>query len=74
MLHLKVKHKLLVIWLGSIFLALAVSMALFQYQVGHLHEREAHVAIPESFTILKSELDTLVARTTRTLRSRAKRR
>lgn len=62
MLHLKVKHKLLTIWLGSIVVALTLMMGLFQYQIGILHEQNAQSSIAEAFASLQSELKTLTRR------------
>lgn len=62
MIRLKVKHKLLVIWLGSIILALSVMMGLFRYQLGVLHEENAHTTITEAFGFLTLEIDTTIDR------------
>lgn len=56
MFRLKVKHKLLAIWLGSIILALMLMMGLFEYQISSLHRQSAHAALSESISVLRTEL------------------
>lgn len=57
MLKFKVKHKLLVIWLGSIILTLSVLAGLFQYQVAGLHQEEARAAIARAINTLHQDLE-----------------
>lgn len=57
MFHLKVKHKLLAIWLGSIILALALMAGLFQYQIAGLHQQDARAAISSAIETLHMELE-----------------
>jgi len=57
MLKLKVKYKLLLIWLGSIVLTLTVMAALFEYQIGALHQQDARTAISNAINILHHDLE-----------------
>jgi len=57
MLKLKVKYKLLLIWLGSIALTLTVMAALFEYQIGALHQQDARTAISNAISILHHDLE-----------------
>jgi len=57
MLKLKVKHKLLLIWLGSIFLTLAMMAALFEYQIAGLHQKDAKAAIASAINTLHQKLE-----------------
>ncbi|HEY9079619.1 HAMP domain-containing sensor histidine kinase [Magnetovibrio sp.] len=57
MLKLKVKHKLLLIWLGSIVLTLSVMAMLFEYQIGALHQEEARSAVSNAINILHQDLE-----------------
>ena len=57
MLKLKVKYKLLLIWLGSIVLTLTVMAALFEYQIGALYQQDARTAISNAINILHHELE-----------------
>ena len=57
MLKLKVKHKLLLIWLGSIILTLSVMVALFEYQIGALHQQDARTAVADAVNILHHDLE-----------------
>jgi len=52
MLKLKVKHKLLAIWLGSIFFALVLMAGLFQYQIAGLHQQDARASIAGALDVL----------------------
>jgi len=56
MLNLKVKHKLLTIWFGSIIFALVMMAGLFQYQIAMLHQQEAQTAIAGAVEVLHKEL------------------
>ena len=57
MLKLKVKYKLLLIWLGSIALTLTVMATLFEYQIGALHQQDARTAISNAISILHHDLE-----------------
>jgi len=57
MLKLKVKYKLLLIWLGSIVLTLTVMAAPFVYQIGALHQQDARTAISPAINILHHDLE-----------------
>ncbi len=57
MLKLKIKHKLLLIWLGSIILMLSIMASLFEYQIGELHKQEARGAIANAVTTLHHDLE-----------------
>lgn len=62
MLNLKVKHKLLTIWFGSIIFVLVVMAGLFQYQIAILHQQEARTAIAGAVDVLHKELEVLAIR------------
>ncbi|HEY9163616.1 MAG TPA: ATP-binding protein [Magnetovibrio sp.] len=62
MLNLKVKHKLLAIWLGSVIFALVLVAGLFRYQIAGLHEQEANSSITSALESLHKELEMIVAR------------
>jgi|GEM_PF-1865877 len=57
MLKFKVKHKLLLIWLGSIVLTLSVMAALFEYQIGALHQQDARTAVANAVNVLHHDLE-----------------
>ncbi|MBL4615695.1 MAG: hypothetical protein JKY27_12585, partial [Magnetovibrio sp.] len=57
MLKLKVKHKLLAIWLGSIILTLAVMAGLFEYQIAGLHQTNSRSTIADAITTLHQDLE-----------------
>lgn len=74
MLKLKVKHKLLLIWLGSVFLTLAMMAALFNYQIAGLHQKDAQAAIANAINTLHQKLELNAKRleqSTQTLSNRA---
>ena len=62
MLKLKVKHKLLAIWLGSIFFALVLMAGLFQYQIAGLHQQDARASIAGALDVLHKELEGITIR------------
>lgn len=62
MIKLKVKHKLLAIWLGSIIFALVLMAGLFRYQIAGLHEQEARASIAGALDVLHKELEVVVIR------------
>lgn len=62
MWNLKVKHKLLAIWLGSILFALVLMAGLFRYQIAGLHEQEARASIADALDVLHNELKAVVIR------------
>lgn len=62
MLNLKVKHKLLTIWFGSIIFALVMMAGLFQYEIEILHQQEARAAIAGAVEVLHKELEVTAIR------------
>lgn len=73
MLKLKVKHKLLMIWLGSIILTLSVMAGLFEYQIAGLHQKDSRAAIADAIVTLHRDMELAanrVQQTTHTLAAR----
>lgn len=62
MLKLKVKQKLLAIWLGSIVFALVLMAGLFQYQMAELHQQDARASIAAAIEVLHKELESVTIR------------
>lgn len=61
MFALRLKHKLLIFWLGTVLVSLALVGGLFAYMVTNLHEETSKKKILEAFGILRTQLDTRTA-------------
>ncbi len=59
MLSIKLKYKLLLLWLGSIFLCLLLVGGLFSYLSTRFHTLNARDYMIESFMLLRSELSNM---------------
>lgn len=70
---LKLKHKLLLFWLGTVVLSLALVGGVFEYLITDLHQETSKKQIGESFDILKARLETRSAVLTRNVELLAKR-
>jgi len=73
MFNLKVKHKLLAIWLGSVIFALVLMAALFRYQIAGLHQQEARASIAGALSVLHQELEVMTVRINTSAKSLAMR-